>query len=127
MGIFVDGSWLTAFGIEGTNYCGPGYADGKMLGPNDIATYLPPALGDIDRLCKEHDQKYDALPNSTNPAEDRINADFKLINDMTSLMNTGQLNPRDTAIAAAVVEAFTSKMIAYDVPAIVDPNFQTVN
>ena len=64
MDIFVQGSVLSQFGIEGTNYCGSGYADGKLLGPNEDATYTVRETGPVDRLCKDHDQAYDALSNT---------------------------------------------------------------
>lgn len=85
MDIFAQGSILSQFGIEGTNYCGPGYADGKLLGPNDEATYTVPPTGPVDNLCRDHDQAYDALSDSTNPAVDRLNADWELIHGMENL------------------------------------------
>ncbi len=119
MDIFVQGSGLTQFGIAGTNYCGPGYADGTLLGPNEEATYKVPPTGPVDTLCMDHDQAYDSLSSSADPAVDRLAADLALINGMADLMGSGQLSGRDLAIAAAVIAAFEAKAALYDIPAAV--------
>lgn len=49
---FVPGSTLTEFGIKGTNYCGPGYSDGKLGGKANSEGEITNA---VDRACREHD------------------------------------------------------------------------
>jgi hypothetical protein len=117
MGIFVKGSSLTRFGIEGTNYCGPGYADGKLLADREKATYLPPGTSKVDEACKEHDQAYDALENSPTPAADRLAADMKLISDLSGMLERGELSQADAAMAAIISAAFIAKGGYYDIPA----------
>lgn len=57
----VPGSTPTQFGIAGTNYCGPGYANGKFGGNADPNGE---AKGPIDEACQRHDVAYGiaALP-----------------------------------------------------------------
>jgi hypothetical protein len=119
MEIIVKGSSLTQFGIEGTNYCGPGYADGKLLGDKEEATYSEPATGPVDEACKNHDQAYDALKDSPNPAYDRMQADLRLIDEVSAALASGELSAYDAAVAAAVIGAFLGKTALYDVPAAV--------
>ncbi|WP_333839787.1 hypothetical protein [Pelomicrobium sp.] len=119
MEIIVKGSSLTQFGIEGTNYCGPGYADGKLLEQGENATYALDPTSLVDKACMAHDQAYDGLKDSPNPAYDRMQADLKLIDDIAAALASGELSAYDAAVAAAVIGAFMGKTALYDVPAAV--------
>ena len=63
--IFVDGSTLTRFGIVGTNYCGPGYSDGKLLAPGEEAKMDKEPTSAVDGSCKMHDVAYDTAQGTT--------------------------------------------------------------
>lgn len=86
----VPGSSATQFGIKDTNYCGPGYTNGKLGGgsvdPNGDTT------GPVDATCKAHDSAYEHAENSATPAADRLAADTQLVADVAGLLAGGQLN-----------------------------------
>jgi hypothetical protein len=113
---FILGATWKQFGIAGTNYCGPGYANGEFgvkADPRGRTT------GPVDDLCKEHDLAYDRAEESSTPAADRLVADLKLMADLDALVDSGTLSVQDLAVATAVVAAFDAKTNAYGVPSAV--------
>lgn len=116
---FVQGSSWSSFGLVGTNYCGPNYTGGTLLGPGENGDFSVPANGPVDGACKVHDQAYGDANNSATPAADRLAADLKLINDVSNLLNEGNLTQTETAQAAAIAAAFIPKVNLWDIPAAV--------
>ncbi|SDI12717.1 calcium-binding protein [Propionivibrio dicarboxylicus] len=110
---FIPGSTLTEFGIKGTNYCGPGYSDGKFGGDVDKNGT---ATNAVDNVCKIHDDGYTNAEKSATPAADRLAADSKLLNDIRDLVRGGTLSQSESEIAAAMLAAFMYKRRYYDVP-----------
>ena len=101
----------TSFGIAGTNYCGPGYANGtfgQRADPNGETK------GRIDELCKAHDLAYDSAETSDNPAADRFNANKDLLNGINALAASGTMTSDERALAAAIVGAFVLYKDFYD-------------
>ncbi|WP_319244458.1 hypothetical protein [uncultured Propionivibrio sp.] len=109
----VSGSTLTEFGIKGTNYCGPGYSDGKFGGE---ARGESEGTNRVDKVCKTHDIAYEDAAKSSTPAADRLAADSKLLNDIRDLVRGGTLSPSESEIAAAIAAGFMYKRRYYDVP-----------
>jgi hypothetical protein len=115
MGLFVQGSTWTQFGIAGTNYCGPGYTNG-VLGGEEV-NQAGKTTGPVDNACKTHDTSYGAADNSATPASDRLAADAKLMSDLTGLLLSGQLSAADAALATLMIGAFHGKSLFWDIPA----------
>lgn len=111
---FVDGSTLTQFGIKGTKYCGPGYANGNF---GERAQEDGEFNGPVDEACKNHDLAYDKANESATPAADRLAADTQLIADVSGLLSGGQLDAANMEIAVAILGAFIGKVGVYDIPA----------
>jgi len=111
---FASGSsGLNNFGVAGTNYCGPNYANGtfgQSADPGGITT------GPIDALCKAHDLSYDNALGSPTEWTQKLAADERLINDTRQLFEAGQLSDYDKAIAIAVLAAFDWKVNTVDYP-----------
>ncbi|WP_319243609.1 calcium-binding protein [uncultured Propionivibrio sp.] len=110
---FVPGSTLTEFGIKGTNYCGPGYSDGKLGGK---ANGGGEAVNEVDKVCRRHDKAYEEAEKSTTSAADRLTADSKLLEEIRDLVRGNALSPSESEIAAAMLAAFMYKRRYYDVP-----------
>ncbi|MDR1062825.1 MAG: hypothetical protein LBL48_02635 [Azoarcus sp.] len=71
---FVAGSTLTAFGLSGTKYCGPGWTGGEFGGNN----LLEKPTHSVDEACQKHDTAYQEAKSD----RDILVADLKLIQEI---------------------------------------------